>query len=397
MSTDPSPLAGRKFERILLIKLSALGDVVHTVALLNALRRHYPAARIDWLLKPSLAELIRHHPAVSNVLVYGKNHTEAPRYNWDGVKLWLQIMRDPQQLGMLRELRRARYDLVIDVQSQLRTGFLGLVTGAPVRIGFDRPRREVWEAAGRSLPPGTMKRSWRGARDQSWVAFTHHIRLENFDLHAVDRYLRVGHMLGIPDVVADFDFPISKTASDRIDHLLGDAGIAATDKPIVIAPATLWETKRWRPESLTEVARHFQRSGRKVVLIGSPAERVECEAIAQAVPGIANLAGRTSLIEVAALIRRAAICLSNDSGPMHMAVALGRPVVGIFGPTNPQWVGPYKRGDAVLRADLPCSPCNLRVLKSCPHDHACMREIMPRHVIDRMEALIIGTSSTAGL
>ena len=353
--SDALPLARRDFRRILLIKLSALGDVIHTVALLNALRRHYPTAQIDWLLKPSLAELIRHQSGVSNVLVYGQNHTEAPRYNWDGVKHWLAMMCDPQHLGVLRTLRHARYDLVVDVQSQLRTGFLGLVTGAPVRIGFDRPRREIWEKSGSDLPKGTMERSWRGARDQSWVAFTHHIPLTTLDLHAVDRYLIVARMLGIPDAPADMNLPVPGDVATRVEQLLVEQGIVRDEAPIVLAPAALWETKRWHAAGFAAVARHFVDTGHKVILVGSPAETADCAGIAAAAPGVINLAGRTTLIELAALMRRAAICLTNDSGPMHMAVALGRPVLSVFGPTNPRWIGPYGREDAIVRAGLACA------------------------------------------
>ena len=139
-------LANRSFERILLIKLSSIGDVVHTIPLLNALRRHYPAARIDWLSKPTPAEFIRDLPALNQVLVYGENQTEAPQYRWDGVTHFARLIRDRRFLAVLSRLRAARYDLVIDMQGQMKSGFVSMVTGAPVRIGFDRPRKEVWEA-----------------------------------------------------------------------------------------------------------------------------------------------------------------------------------------------------------------------------------------------------------
>ena len=185
-------LADRTFERILLIKLSAIGDVIHTIPLLNALRRHYPSARIDWLSKPTPAEFIRDLPAVDEVLIYGENHTEVPRYNWDGITHFVRLIRDHRFLAMLSRLRKARYDLVIDMQGQMRSGFLSKVTGAPVRIGFDRPRQHVWEVEGRGLPPGTIGRAWKGAREGSWMAYTHHVQLPTLAMHAVDRYLLVG-------------------------------------------------------------------------------------------------------------------------------------------------------------------------------------------------------------
>ena len=126
------------------------------------------------------------------------------------------------------------------------------------------------------------------------------------------------------------------------------------------------------------------------MLVGSAEERSACEAIAAAAPGAVNLAGRTSVPELAALLRGASVCVTNDSGPMHLAVALDRPVVSMFGPSDPLWIGPYRRPDAVVRADLPCSPCYLRELSRCPYDHACMRQIASETVIGRVEAALAG-------
>ena len=108
-------------------------------------------------------------------------------------------------------------------------------------------------------------------------------------------------------------------------------------------------------------------------------------------PGAVDLAGMTTLSELAALIRRSAISITNDSGPMHLAVALDRPVVSIFGPTDPVWIGPYQRANAVLQADLQCSPCYLRRLKHCSYGHACMNSVSPLAVIERAENVLVAS------
>ena len=379
-------LADRTFERILLIKLSAIGDVIHTIPLLNALRRRYPAARIDWLSKPTPAEFIRDLPAVNEVLVYGENQTEVPQYNWDGFTHFVRLIRDHRFVAMLSRLRSARYDLVIDMQGQLRSGFVSMVTGAPVRIGFDRPRKAVWEAEGRTLPPGTIERAWKGAREGSWLAYTHYVKLPTLALHAVDRYLLVGDMLGIAPEAPNFSIPIRTQAEHRVDALLRDRVGAMAKPPIVMTPAALWETKRWLPDGFAAVARHFLGQGYPVLLAGAPNEAEECRRIAAAAPGAVVLAGLTSLAELAALIRRSAIAVTNDSGPLHLTTALGRPTVTLFGPTNPVWVGPYRRPEAILRAGVACSPCYFRDLARCQHDHACMRGLTPERVIGAIEA-----------
>jgi ADP-heptose:LPS heptosyltransferase len=193
-------------------------------------------------------------------------------------------------------------------------------------------------------------------------------------------------MLGLDAEAADFSFTIPDSASNRIENLLRRHGIGG--KLLTIAPGTIWETKHWRSERFAEVALHFMRKGFGVVLIGSAREIPTCREVAAASPGVANLAGETTLTELAAVIRRSTICLTNDSGPMHLAVALDRPVVSVFGPTDALWIGPYGRSDAVVQAHLECSPCYLRVLSRCPHDHACMRAITSAAVIDRIETTL---------
>jgi heptosyltransferase-1 len=383
---DKMALAHRTFERILLIKLSAIGDVIHTIPLLHALRRRYPTARIDWLSKPTPASFLRGLPGLDSVLVYGENQTEAPQYNWDGITHFARLIRDHRFLSMLSRLRSTRYDLVIDMQGQMRSGFVSIVTGAPVRIGFDRPRPAVYEAEGQTLPPGTIGRAWKGAREGSWLAYTHVVPLPSLAIHAVDRYLRVGTLLGFETERPDFTLPPRPEAEQAIDRLLHAHGGGGAKAPIVMTPAALWQTKRWRPEGFAAVARHFLAQGYPVLLAGAPGEVAECQRIAAMAEGAVVVAGQTTLAELAALIARAAITLTNDSGPMHLTTALGRPVVALFGPTHPVWVGPYRRPEAVLRAGVSCSPCYLRDLSRCPHDHACMRDLSPQIVIDALEA-----------
>jgi lipopolysaccharide heptosyltransferase II len=219
------------------------------------------------------------------------------------------------------------------------------------------------------------------------MAYTHHIPVPTLDLHAVDRYLNVGPILGLDREPADFYFPIPQSAASRVDALLSEHGASRTDLAIM-APGTVWETKHWGSEKFAEVARHFLSRGFAVILIGSQRERVVCEEVAALAPGAVDLAGMTTLSELAALIRRSAINITNDSGPMHLAVAVDRPVVSVFGPTDSIWIGPYRRANAVLRADLACSPCYLRKLKDCRHGHACMRSVSSAAVIERAESIL---------
>jgi heptosyltransferase-1 len=377
--TPPADLRDREFAKILLIKLSAVGDVIHTIPVLNKLRRRYPAARLDWLVTPAIGELLRHHPAISNVVEFARDDWSAP---WRPIRL-------------AAKLRRTRYDLVVDMHGQFRTALFALATGAPVRIGFDRPRASVWDASPRKFPEETRKHAWQGAREGSWIAYTHHIPIPTLDLHAVDRYLNVGPLLGLDGGAADFSFPIPAEANNRIEALLDYYG-AAGKKLAVLAPGTIWETKQWRRAGFAEVAHYLLQKGFAVVLAGAAREQAVCAEVAKLERGVINLAGETTFSELAALVRRAAICVTNDSGPMHLAVALDRPVVSIFGPTDPVWIGPYRRADAVLQTKLECSPCYLRQLSRCPNDHRCMTEVSATAVIERVEAVMRGQPKNAG-
>jgi lipopolysaccharide heptosyltransferase II len=208
-------------------------------------------------------------------------------------------------------------------------------------------------------------------------------------MHAVDRYLRFGSMLGLAEDAVDFSFVIPDRSAARADRLLREQFSDVDERRLaVVAPGTIWETKHWSAEGFAQVARHLIGKNLTVVLIGSQGERALCQQVANAAPGAVNLAGLTTLSELAAIIRRATICITNDSGPMHLAVALDRPVISIFGPTDSLWIGPYRRSESVLSADLACSPCYLRWVSRCPHHHACMRRVSPQAVIERIETTL---------
>ncbi len=374
---DSADLKSRDLKKILLIKLSALGDVVHTIPVLNKLRRRYPNARIDWLVTPAIAELLAHNPAINNVIEFVRDEWSAP---WRPTP-WVNAAR------LIAQLRAAEYDLVIDLQGQLRSAVFAFTSGAPVRIGFDKPRPDAFTSLPRIIPEEARKHAWKGAREGSWLAYTDCIALPTLDVHPVERYLGVGPMLGLDDGPADFSFPIPREATVRIEGLLDYYEIAKA-RLAVIAPGTVWETKQWRADGFGEVARHLLKQKLAVVLVGSESERGLCEEIAKLAPGVVNLAGETSLSELAALMSRAALCVTNDSGPMHLAVALGRPVVGVFGPTDPVWAGPYRQPDAVVRAAVPCSPCYLRRLRECPNRHVCMTTVGTSAVTAPVDAIL---------
>lgn len=368
-------LVTEKFSRILLVKPSAVGDVIHTIPLLVKLRARYPLAQIDWFITPENSELVRHHPALSNVVIFNRRDFASFGRNW-------RATTGPFEL--LAQLRRARYDLVIDMHGQFRTAVFVRATGAPVRIGFDRPITRTRTETTHHQLHNVPLHGWAGARECSWLAYTHRIPIPSLDVHAIDRYLWVGQMLGFDNTPPDQCIYVSAETETKTADMLARHGLKNF---AVLVPGTMWETKHWPPERFAEVGRLLMQRGLGIVLVGTPRDKELCRTAAEQCPGAVDLCGQTNLGELAAIIKRSTVTVTNDSGSMHMAVALEKPVVSIFGPTNPVHIGPYGRPEAVVRLDLPCSPCNYRRLSQCPHDHACMQQMTAATVLERIEKL----------
>jgi lipopolysaccharide heptosyltransferase II len=194
-------------------------------------------------------------------------------------------------------------------------------------------------------------------------------------------------VLGFEPGVPDFRIYQPQATETRLEQLLAQHGLDARPLALLV-PGTVWQTKHWRVEGFAGVARYLLRRDFNVVLAGAPKDRARVRQVAALCPTACDLSGQTTLGEMIALVRRAAVCVTNDSGSMHLAVALGRPVVSVFGPTSPILTGPYGRLDAVVQAHVPCSPCLLRKLSHCQHHHACMEEVTTGMVIHRLESLL---------
>ena len=348
-----SSLANQSFERILVLKPSAVGDIVHALPVLVKLRERYPAARIDWLVRPENADLVRYHPALTNVVLFDRRRFARFGRDWAATTGMLKL---------LSTIRAAKYELVVDLHGQLRSALFAVASGAPYRVGFER------------------------TREGAWLVYTHHIALPTLEVHAADRYLWLGNVLGFDAARPDFTIHLPPGANDRVGELLRRHGLVG--RPLaVLVPGTVWETKHWRIEGFADVANHLMRRGYGVALAGVAKDRPRCRQVALLAAGARDLSGQTTLGEMAALLRRAALCVTNDSGSMHLAVALNRPVVSVFGPTNPVLTGPYGRPHAVVQAAVSCSPCYLRKLARCGHHHVCMHEVTAAMVIERIERL----------
>ena len=320
-------------KRILIIKPSALGDIVHALPVLKLLRTKFPNAAIDWLVVPAFASLLEGHPLLNDVIRFDRKTLAGWWRNWRQAKALFAFARD---------LRRRRYDLVIDLQGLLRSGWMAWQTRAATRVGF---------AYAREFAP---------------LAYTHRVAQPTPDRHAVERYLDIAEALGCGRGPVEFDFAVSEADRAVANELTGGSARYA-----VLLPGTNWPTKRWPVEHFAALVRPLRDRGLDVFVAGA------ADVAGFELPDARSLAGRTSLKQLVALLGRASAVVANDSGPMHIAAALGVPLVTPFGPTNPVRTGPYGRPETVIQLDLVCRPCYSR---TCSHQ-SCMKWITPSNAM----------------
>jgi lipopolysaccharide heptosyltransferase I len=277
-------------QKILIIKPSSLGDVVHSLPFLNIMKSCFPHAEIHWIIAKGLEGLLEGHPMIDRLWVINKD-------------TWKKISRAKNTLSELstlfQKLRKENFDLVIDLQGLLRSGIITKATGAPFRIGFQE------------------------AREGSRFFYTHKVR-GGKDIHSVDRYLRIADFLGCDISEIVFPFPLY---DDRIPPKL------ETTEYAVIVPGARWKTKWWPAKKFGKLISLLPID---TVIVGSKSDLfIANEILAASEKQTISLAGKTNLYELIEVIKGARFIVSNDSGPMHIAAALNIPVFAIFGPTDP--------------------------------------------------------------
>ncbi|HJQ98159.1 MAG TPA: lipopolysaccharide heptosyltransferase II [Candidatus Polarisedimenticolaceae bacterium] len=325
--------------RILVVQTAFLGDIVLTTPLLRALKRAHPGSTTTLVTTPLGKALLTGHPDVDEIVVHDKRGKDK---GVGGV------------LRAIRALHASKFDIAIAAQRSARTGLLVRGSGAPLRIGFEK-------AAG------------------SW-AYTDRVPWRK-DEHALKRYLVLATPAGGDPRTADStpSLPVRDEARAKVDALLEAQGIAASEPILAVAPGSIWGTKRWTPQGFAEVIRAAPGLGLRPVLTGSPDEEPLCRDVAALAGGhVPVLAGTTGLPELVALIARAKALVCGDSGPGHVASAVGTPVVAIFGPTVPAFgYTPWgERNVIVERLGLECRPCDAHGPQVCPlGHHRCMTEI----------------------
>lgn len=303
------------YENILLIKPSALGDIVMALPVLPALRRSFPQAHLQWLVRPEFAPLIEGHPHLDEILLFDRRLLGQAWHNGTARR---------SLFSLVARLRRSRFDAVLDLQGLFRTGLLAWLSGCPHRFGT-RWREMAHLFYTTAIPPRL-----------EWV-------------HVVDHYLKLVEAMGASDVGVEFVLPEKPAAAAAARDLLMRHGIDGRRYAVLI-PGSAQLSKCWPPERFAALAdRLASEHGLAVAATGGKSESPMIEKIrslAEHPP--ANLAGQTSLPELVEVLRGARLVVSNDTGPGHIAAALGRPLVMMFSWSNPLRVGPYGRPQCVV-------------------------------------------------
>ncbi len=308
-------------DRILMIRPSALGDVCRTVPVAASLKRHWPKAHIDWLVQDGFQDAIAAHPAVDGCVLFGRKQLAS----W-----WYRPKTARTLWRFLQSLRKAKYDLVIDCQGLGRSGFFTWVTRAPIRVGS------------------------RQAREAAWLGYNKRTDTSHC-VHTVDRMLAVLDTIDVP-IVHEMKLYVASKDAQWWSGYREEIGIGG-DPYVVLAPTSRWPSKRWPTDRWLQVAKALaaESSGvdaKHVIVIGAPGEESQTDQLVSANLGatrLHNCCGSFSVGQTMAVIESSNLVVANDSAPLHMAVGLERPIVALFGPTDPAKVGPFGHLSSVLQ------------------------------------------------
>jgi heptosyltransferase-1 len=344
-------------QRILIVKLSSLGDVINAFPTAVALRERFPDAEIAWAVEPLAAPLVKAHRAIDRVFVLSISPTGLRPASY---------LRAFAKLA--RPLRRARFEVTLDLQGLLKSALLAWRSGARLRLGFSDDRREA-------------------------ATILNNVRVPPQGSLAVPRCLSMAAFMGADVSRPRAEVPVDPEAESWAAQLLAArAPLGAT--PVALCPGASVAINRWPAGRFIELGRLLAERGYLVpIIVGGPSEAALGQEIAAGIgPGAVTTAGETDLLRLASLLRRCGAMVAGDTGPMHLAAAVGTPVVALFGPADPTRTGPYGDGHIVIRKPFPCGPC-LRSPTCGGID--CMRAISAAEVAEAVAGLLVPARAPA--
>lgn len=346
-----------KGRRVLIVKPSSMGDIIHAFPVASAIKKKWPDATVDWVAADGFTELVRLSPSVDNVI---------PFFRKDWGENWWKPSTIASVYEFLREGIGGRtYDAVLDLHGLFRSGLITAFANSSRKIGFS------------------------DARELAGVFYNIKARART-DVHAVDRLMSILPELGVTvDGPPRFDLSIPGDAREWAAKITPESPFVAVN------PNARWKTKRWPLANFAALSKEiYRRSGLLTVIIGGAEDKERGEELARLIgPTATNLTGSGGFARLSAVLERASLLITNDSGPMHLSTAIGAPVLALYGPTNPAIVGPYGQGHVTLKAQMDCSPC--RNKNTCPRNMDCMAAITVDDAVSGWERAVKGQESSS--
>lgn len=331
---------GKEINKILIRSTNWIGDAILTTPAISALRRNFPQATISILARPWVAEVFKENLDIDELILY-----------------------EGSKIKVIKELKKGGFDLSVLFQNAFEAALISFLSGIPKRLGYSTDGR------GFLLRPSV------------------HLKAETLKKHQTEYYLDLLKGVGLDAEAGSLVLNLNERERAWAFEFLRREGWKEEDRLIGINPgATYGSAKRWYPERFASFSDRLMKEGAKVIIFGGPKERLIGDEIKERISSTPILtSGKTSVRELASLIERCSVFVSNDSGPMHMASALKVPVVGLFGSTDPNVTGPMGKGHKVIQKKVECGPCFLRV---CPKDFRCMDLITVEDVFEAAREIL---------
>lgn len=348
-------------KKILFVKLSAIGDVIHCLPALESIKACLPSARISWVVEEKASNLLEDYPNIEKLYIFKR-------------KSWLCRLKNPlnmpgvlkEFISFIKEIRREKFDIVMDYQGLLKSGIITFLSGGRRKIGF------------------------KDAREFSYIFLDEKIDAPpRKEIHALVRNFYLVKSLGINSINARWNFPL-KEEEEKVFQKLKSLGLNLTKPFILIHPFAGWKTKLWSQDKFALLGnRIVEELGANTLFTGGKEDISYVQGIIYRMTrGGFNLAGKTSLKELAGLCRKCRAFISTDTGPMHLASAVEVPVIALFGPTAPWRTGPYGNKSIIIRKEMQCSPC---FKKECD-SRECMDFITVEEVFQKVKEIFDGSS-----
>ena len=330
---------------ILIILMGSLGDIARGLCLVTHIKANLPGSRVTWLVEPKWKDLVRCHPQIDKVIVFKRA--------WRISALW----------DLYKDLHQEHFDITLDLQRIIKSGFFSLLSGADRRIGFHP----------------------RNAKEWNWIFNNEHINYQNDDLAKIRHYLKFSEYLGLPEPnTLDFGFSALSVSANAPGIV-----IEQRDPFVAVIMGASWESKEWLFEGYVKlVQRILSVHQLGVILVGDRSQRAAANILVEKMhaPNLINLVGQTSLLELTAILKAAVAAVGPDSGPGHLAAAVNTPFVALFGPTSPKRTAPFGFEHLVVNAEISCAPCYKR---KCPErDKRCMTRIKVEDIVEKISKVL---------